>query len=104
MAQTSLTVDFATRQITLSQGLRAARQRERMGSQSPRAFEPAICITLRNCKTRSLDMRKVLAVFDTRPEAIKMAPLIHRRRSSPDFAAMNIAICGCRRNINLAAK
>jgi UDP-N-acetylglucosamine 2-epimerase (hydrolysing) len=29
--------------------------------------------------------KKVLAVFGTRPEAIKMAPLIHRLRQSPNF-------------------
>ncbi|WER48367.1 UDP-N-acetylglucosamine 2-epimerase (non-hydrolyzing) [Cupriavidus sp. WKF15] len=35
-------------------------------------------------------MQKVLAVFGTRPEAIKMAPLIHRLRGSPAF---DVRVC-----------
>mgnify|MGYP000270902863 CR=1 FL=1 len=35
--------------------------------------------------------KKIMLVFGTRPEAIKMAPLVHRLKAEPDF--FDIQIC-----------
>lgn len=43
-------------------------------------------------------MQKVLAVFGTRPEAIKMAPLIHRLKCSPDFD-LRVCVTGQHRQL-----
>ncbi len=43
-------------------------------------------------------MQKVLTVFGTRPEAIKMAPLVHALQASPDFESV-VCVTGQHRQI-----
>jgi UDP-N-acetylglucosamine 2-epimerase (non-hydrolysing) len=43
-------------------------------------------------------MQKVLTVFGTRPEAIKLAPVVHALRASPDFEAV-VCVTGQHRQI-----
>lgn len=36
--------------------------------------------------------KKILLIFGTRPEAIKMAPLVHALKSAPDYFDVKICI------------
>lgn len=43
--------------------------------------------------------KKVLLVFGTRPEAIKMAPLVHRLRAEPDLFDIQVCVTGQHREM-----
>ena len=49
--------------------------------------------------TVKMNKKKIMLVFGTRPEAIKMAPLIHALKAEPDYFELRVCVTSQHREI-----